>query len=103
MPLLEASDLCCRYGKRLAVRNASLRAEAGTLTALLGPNGAGKSTLLRALAGIGRFTGTVRIDGVPLESLSRREIAQRVALVPQDPPSDVPFTALEIVSIKAGA
>lgn len=96
-PALEASNLSCRYGTRLAVRGASLTAEAGTLTALLGPNGAGKSTLLRALGGIGDFSGEVRLDGEPISGLSRREIARRMAFVPQDPPADVPFTALEIV------
>lgn len=97
MAALEARGIDCRYGSRLAVRGASLRAEAGTLTALLGPNGAGKSTLLRALGGIGRFTGSVLVDGVPIDRLSRLEIARQVALVAQDPPADVPFTVYEAV------
>lgn len=97
MPALEADGLTCHYGARAVVRDFSLTAAAGTLTALLGPNGAGKSTLLRAFAGLGDFTGTVRICGEPISSLSRREIARRVALVPQDPPCDAPFTVRELV------
>ncbi|MGI5862473.1 MAG: ABC transporter ATP-binding protein [Myxococcales bacterium] len=97
MAALEAKGVSCRYGQRLVVRGASLRAEAGTLTALLGPNGAGKSTLLRALGGIGDYTGSVLVEGVPIERLTRREIARRIALVAQDPPADVPFTVFELV------
>jgi iron complex transport system ATP-binding protein len=92
-----AQSLRCHYGAREVVRSVSLTAQAGTLTAILGPNGAGKSTLLRALAGLGQFEGEVKLCGDDLRALSRREIARRVALVPQDPVSDVPFTALELV------
>jgi iron complex transport system ATP-binding protein len=95
-PALRAVDLSCRYGARLAVRGVSLCAEAGTLTSLLGPNGAGKSTLLRALAGLAPAQGEVYLEGVPLSSLGRRAVAQRVALVAQDPPADVPFSVREL-------
>ncbi len=96
-PAVLGEGLGCRYGEREVLRRVSLRARPGTLTALLGPNGAGKSTLLRALMGLGEWTGTVQLLGDDLRQLSRREIARRVALVPQDPISDVPFTALELV------
>jgi iron complex transport system ATP-binding protein len=95
-PLVRAVALTCRYGARMAVCEASFVAAAGTITALLGPNGAGKSTLLRALAGLVPREGEVWLEGVPLSSLSRRAIAQRVALVAQDPPADVPFSVREL-------
>src|SRR5689334_14817899 len=41
-----------RYGKLWALRDCSLRLEAGSVVALVGPNGAGKSTLLNILAGL---------------------------------------------------
>ena len=57
----------------------------GEWVGLLGPNGAGKTTLLRAVAGLVSFEGTIEVDGAALPSLHRRELARRVALVPQIP------------------
>src|SRR5215203_3520841 len=51
-PLLEASGLTKRYGKRVALKSVSLAARTGELVAVIGPNGAGKTTLLSILAGI---------------------------------------------------
>ena len=94
---LRAENLEARYGERIAVRGANLEARPGEVTALLGPNGAGKSTLLKALAGLVEHRGEVFLGEVSLRSMSRKEIARRVALVAQDPPGDVPFTAAEVV------
>jgi iron complex transport system ATP-binding protein len=51
----------------------------------VGPNGAGKSTLFRYLTGAVRGTGEVHGAGQPLASMTRRQRAQLVALVPQAP------------------
>ncbi len=52
--------------------------------ALIGPNGAGKSTLLRVLAGTLRpAAGRVLLDGAPMATFERAEIARRLAVVPQ--------------------
>ena len=64
---------------------------------LIGPNGAGKSTLLRALAGLVDHSGTVELDGDPIRRLGRREIARRVAVVPQAPLLPVGMTVREYV------
>jgi iron complex transport system ATP-binding protein len=86
------------YGTRQILDAASLQVSQGELLAILGPNGAGKSTLLRILAGLlTPQSGRVLLDGRPLEALSRREVAQQVALVPQDIPQEAGFTALELV------
>lgn len=55
---------------------------AGELVCLVGPNGSGKSTLLRTLAGLQEpLAGSLDLMGVPLESLTLRERAQKVAVV----------------------
>ncbi len=57
----------------------------GEWVTLIGPNGAGKSTLLRALAGLAQYDGSITIGGEEISSLGRRELARRIAFVPQSP------------------
>ncbi len=84
-------------GKRL-LHGVNLSAGQGELVGLIGPNGAGKSTLLRAISGtLGHTDGVVRLEGADIETLSSREVATRLALVPQIAPYTHGFTAIELV------
>jgi iron complex transport system ATP-binding protein len=96
--LLQAVDLVFGYGREPVVREVSLDVPGGALVGLIGPNGSGKTTLLRLLAGTRRpSTGTVTLDGVPVSSLSRGEIARRMAVVPQETHLAFDYTVLEVV------
>lgn len=72
-----------------ALREVSLRVEPGEYLLVVGPSGSGKTTLLRhlksALAPHGTRTGRVLFEGRPLEAVSRREQAQRIGFVMQNP------------------
>jgi iron complex transport system ATP-binding protein len=57
----------------------------GGWVTVVGPNGAGKSTLLRYFVGAVAGSGTLRIADRPADELTRRERAQLVSLVPQQP------------------
>ena len=97
---LEASGVVAGYGERLVLRGVDLAVRPGELVAIVGPNGAGKSTLVRVLAGLLRpRAGAVTFDGRPLAGLSRREIAHRIAVVPQLLELLFPFTVAEIVML----
>ncbi|MYH41950.1 MAG: ABC transporter ATP-binding protein [Chloroflexi bacterium] len=75
-----------------------VRAGRGQFVGLIGPNGAGKSTLLRTLAGVLRHQqGTVRLEASDLRSMTARDVARIVALIPQIAPYTQGFTALELV------
>lgn len=68
------------------------------MVALLGPNGAGKTTLLRACNGtVPVVSGQIELDGNPLMSLSRREIAKNIAVVAQENETKFPVTVFEFV------
>jgi iron complex transport system ATP-binding protein len=72
-----------RLGRRV-LADITLRVDEGECVSIIGPNGAGKSTLMAALLGIlPPDSGTVRLDGSPMERLNRRHVARRVAYVPQ--------------------
>jgi iron complex transport system ATP-binding protein len=79
----ELRDVGAAYGARWAVRGIDLAVAPGERVCLLGPNGAGKSTLLRCLTGLtGTKEGTILLDGVPLDEISRESRARRIAVVP---------------------
>jgi iron complex transport system ATP-binding protein len=81
-----------------ALRDISVHIPTGAFTALLGPNGCGKTTLLKLLSGVlAPQEGVVTLDGQPLTSLSRRTIAQQVAVVPQETHPAFDYTVLEMV------
>jgi len=71
--------------------------EPGEWVTVIGPNGAGKSTLLRAVAGLVSQQGAVQVHGDDGATLGRRELARRVALVPQLPELPPSMTVAEYV------
>jgi iron complex transport system ATP-binding protein len=98
-PLLLALErVSVAYGERPVLRDVSLALHPGRLLGVLGPNGAGKSTIVRVAAGLlPPQTGCVLLDGAPLADRPRREIARRIAVVPQGASLPETFTGWEIV------
>ncbi|WP_149785116.1 ATP-binding cassette domain-containing protein [Halorubrum aquaticum] len=99
-PLVSVRDLSVSFGDLEAVDEVDLAVEPGTLVGLVGPNGAGKTTVLRAITGaIEADGGTVRLDGDPMAGLSAREVARRVASVPQDTGLSFDFPVRHVVEM----
>ena len=85
-------------GGREVLTGVSLELRQGEVLALAGANGAGKTTCLRLASGVLRpDAGRILLAGRPLASHGRRELARRVAVVPQDAPFAFPFRAGEVV------
>ena len=99
-PLLEARRLCVRFGDRPILDGVDLELRAGELLAVVGPNGAGKTTLLRAMAGVLPATsGEVRLLGRPIARQARREIARRLAYLPQETWTAFSITVADVVAL----
>ena len=83
--MIRIQGLSVTYGAVQALRDVSLGAETGKITAVLGANGAGKTTLLRTISGLKHPTsGTVHFDDTDLTTLRPEEIARLgVAHVPE--------------------
>lgn len=78
MPLLEIENLTAGYGRGSIIRDVSLVANEGAITAIIGPNGAGKTTLVQTIAGVVEASGgTVRLDGEVLDGQRPRDRARR--------------------------
>jgi iron complex transport system ATP-binding protein len=96
--LLEAEGVGFAYGRRPAIADVTLALAGGDMLAIAGPNGSGKSTLLALLSGVRRpSAGVVRLAGRDLASYGRRELAQRIAVVPQETAALFPYTVAEMV------
>ncbi|MEM9176290.1 MAG: ABC transporter ATP-binding protein [Myxococcota bacterium] len=97
---IEARRLHVRHPgvDRDVLRDASLKVREGEILALVGPNGSGKSTLIRALGrDLDLRKGEVVLEGRPLASYPRRELARRVARLPQDPQTPEGLTVEALV------
>jgi iron complex transport system ATP-binding protein len=98
--VIEARALTFAYPRslRTVLREVSLAVQHGAVVGLLGPNGCGKTTLLRLLSGmLVPNEGQVLLAGRPIAALSRRDIARRIALVPQETHATFDFSVLDIV------
>lgn len=97
---LEAHDLNFVRGERSVLKGIDFRLGGGEMVGLLGVNGAGKSTFLRLLLGLlTPSSGQIILDGADLHTWSRREVACRIAYVPQTYDVDLPFTVREMVTL----
>ena len=95
--MLHASDVWFAYDSAPVLRGVGLTVPDAGIVGILGPNGSGKTTLLRVLAGTRRpQRGTVSLDGVPLATLSRAELARRMAVVPQETHLAFDYTVAEV-------
>jgi iron complex transport system ATP-binding protein len=116
--MLAATDISFAYGRRTkhgpadrlrqgsgdqeaghyVLHGVSLEVKRGSIVGLLGPNGSGKTTLLRIVAGIlPPLAGRVWIGGQLIEQLTRRELARRIAVVPQETHSTFDFSVMDMV------
>ena len=85
--MIQLRNLRAGYPGRTVLDGIDLDFRPGEVLALLGPNGCGKSTLLRAANGLlPKSGGQVLLDGVPIETLTSKEIAQKAAYLPQSRP-----------------
>lgn len=88
----------CSYGSHQAIRGISFDVAPGSFLGIVGPNAAGKSTILKTIAATLKPTqGVVYFQGEDLNKISRRDLARKVAVVPQETEMHFPFTVLEVV------
>ena len=97
-PAFATEEISTGYGSHVVSARLSLAIERGTTTALVGPNGSGKSTTLKTLARlIAPLHGAVYLNGQDINRLPTRQVARRMAILPQVHEVPAELTVLELV------
>ena len=104
--MIQLQDITKSFGSLQVLRGISLKVEQGEVVSIVGPSGAGKTTLLQIMGTLDRpDTGTVLIDGTPVQRMKERELAafrnRHIGFVFQFHQLLPEFTALENVMIPA--
>lgn len=82
--MIEVINAAAGYGKGEVLRGVDLAVPQGRITTVIGGNGSGKSTLLRAILGFLPLSGgEIRVDGTSVTKLPGRELARKIAYLPQ--------------------
>ncbi|MBE01852.1 ABC transporter ATP-binding protein [Marinobacter lutaoensis] len=95
---LSARHLTLAHGEHTIIHELDTALPAGQVTAIVGPNGCGKSTLLNGLARIHKPRGgAVLLNGADIHALPAREVARRLALLPQETHAPEGLTVADLV------
>jgi iron complex transport system ATP-binding protein len=98
MAILEVNNLSAGYGDGFVVKDITFSLDKGEFISILGRNGSGKSTLIKALQRLLKNTsGEIMVDNKDIFGLNRRQIANKIAFVPQIFSYTFEFSAMEIV------
>lgn len=82
--MLKVDNISGGYGQVPVVKNISFEVKSGTILGILGPNGSGKSTLLKLISGaIPVLAGKVLIDDKPIKAYKTKNLAKKMAVLPQ--------------------
>lgn len=98
MKALETNRLTLSYGEQPIIENLDLAIPKGQITVLIGGNGSGKSTLLRSMARLLKpDSGAVLLDGANISSMSTKDVARQLSILPQGPSAPEGLTVLQLV------
>ncbi|MDW5472435.1 ABC transporter ATP-binding protein [Staphylococcus equorum] len=99
MSRLEGEQVTIGYGENVIVENLDVHIPDGKITSIIGPNGCGKSTLLKALSRLLPIkSGEIKLDGGNLHAQATKDIAKKIAILPQSPEVADGLTVGELVS-----
>lgn len=96
---LETEKLSVGYDGKPLIRDVCLQVQRGKIVTLIGPNGSGKSTILKTIVGqLSKVSGTVLLEGAPMERYGQKEIAKRMAILMTERIHPELMTCYDVVS-----
>jgi iron complex transport system ATP-binding protein len=98
MPSIETRDIVFSYTTQPLFEGLSVAVGEGEFVGLVGPNGSGKTTFLNLLTRVLKPSrGQILVDGREIRSFPPRELARKIAVVPQESSIIFPFSVFEVV------
>ena len=86
------------YGKSAVLKHVRFSVASGDFFVIIGPNGSGKTTLMKLMAGLEKLPeGTLSILGREIQNYKKKDLARKIAFVPQEVPTDFPFSVMGVV------
>ena len=93
----QANGICAGYGGKRVIEGLSFSLEGGRMMGVLGANGSGKTTLIKSICSLLRHEGECVLEGVQLEGLTPRQLAQKCSYIPQRSGIAIDISALDVV------
>ena len=101
---ITVSGLTCGYGSHPVLENVSFSVGENTLLCVLGPNGVGKSTMFKCILRLlTHYEGTILLNGVDAKTMSQKELAAKVAYIPQSHMPSFNYSVLDMVMMGTSA
>ena len=97
--MLEVENLYSGYNGIDIIKDINLHARRGEILAVIGPNGCGKTTLLKTLARLLPYRGSITLEGTEISRLSRKNLAQKTALLAQASGVYFPYSVYDTVAL----
>jgi len=97
--MLDVKNISSGYNGIDVIKDISFSAQRGEILAVIGPNGCGKTTLLKTLARLLAYKGAITLDGREISSLTRKSLAQKVALLAQTAGIYFPYTVYDTTAL----
>lgn len=95
--MLELKNVSAGYDGVDVLKDISLTVNEGENLCILGPNGCGKTTLIKAISGIISSKGTIKMDGIDVSKMKRKELAGKIAVMSQMSSIYFSYTVYETV------
>ena len=98
--MIQINNLNFSYGLKHTLNSINLNFDGSQIISLVGPNGCGKSTLLKCMCRIlATPNNSIIIDGLPLHTYSRHDLAKLIAYVPQHPSLNMSISVIDAIKI----
>ncbi|MFC7365441.1 MULTISPECIES: ABC transporter ATP-binding protein [Bhargavaea] len=98
MNVIQTDSLTLSYGDRIIIDDLDLAIPKGEITVFIGANGCGKSTLLQSIARLLKpKSGSVLLSGSDIAKLPTKEVARKMAMLPQSPVPPEGLSVLQLV------